>query len=1463
MPSGISGSRLLLAVSLAWLLADVQGQYRSPSIVEHPADVLVRRGEPATLNCQADGKPEPRISWYKNAKPLQFTEVGRHVVLAAGDLFFLQVMQDAHNDDTGVYWCVASNTVGSIRSNNATVEIAELGEEFLQVPQNTRVGEGEVAMLECQPPPGSPPPVVTWSKDGRPLDPAVNHRLSCSPPATLTVLVKPHLVSSSGDVTTESGATVELVCRVGGDPQPEVFWGRVSPAGAQLPHERLTQEEQGQVLRLRHVSPEDAGVYSCTAENPVGIVATNTSLIVHSMPVFTKKPKDARVGVAGTARFECVIAGSPEPTTYWTHEGSGLIVSLGQTWAGGRVSVDGHNTLTIVGVQEEDSGYYACVGVGEAGSAIARAYLEVQGVSDMPPPIIAVGASNQTLPLGTEAELPCEATGTPEPQVLWSFQGQPIDPSSVRHSVTPLGTLRIVGLLTSDSGIYTCTATSIAGSSQWQASLAVHKATNPNIPFHKMFWDSDLPEPPQNLMVLLINSTQVTLGWSRGRPGSSSIRSHSVQYWSPDLRGPWREATIIQPQHHIATPLGTTVTNLVPSTRYVFTVRSRNKDWVSRPATFTNVIRTLDSDRGRNSLSGGDVVLSLGDARMRLNSATVRLVAVEAISSTSLKVSWRFVVNDISVLDGVYVRYRPLNDKNQPVGALSVEIIRFPTRGERSTANANDNEMQANPPDFISSHSRIDSSPPKFLSSSRDHPHAANNPPTSHTIDNLRPATSYEIFVVPFHRTIEGQPTSSMRRTTMVAPIFAMPTGLHFKAINETCVQVSWDPLPASLEIAGRLKGYNLQGVEASNDHVLVYNSTTNATTVIVSNLKPGVAYDFSVRGLTSLGLGPPSDILRFVPSIEYATKTVPNNSIPSSTAASNTYMIIAIVCAAILVSSFLLGAVIYIYRKRNLSKCPHYFSSKADSCTGPWSAHSGCWEDGSNTGAISTTRYNDGTVSAMNNTRYNEGTPAGLTNIRYTDLCGNATTIYTDGGGQFYVANDSKSGYEIRASEDMMYEDPEGLRLVSFKGRHNLRCASPEPYATTPLIAGCKDPAYPRSQKGTKMSASRLPPNIPNIPPAELTHNFNTHSDKGSMVSGPILQFPPPPPPPLNAAEGGGSSSSTTASSNSRGAVSNNAPSRGGSSQHLFLQHLPYHTTAGSNSSASHHTSPLLHPRQSRSPASQVSPNNVKTSQVSPTHLLSNGNFQNQHRAQNVCPVYGQNEVDPFIHANNIIAARNQDNKRAGLENWLNTSVGKPTSDHGFTAGAYFLANRRCNSPESSAMGDADESDDKEGEESCWSEGSHGTNENEVSTNGSVSGSMSSLNPDLNWTEAVRLMSENKWPHGSPKRPSDAVFNKFSSITDAASNAYVSENNAQRIDEEMEAKRKLLSGNHYPTSSDNLVHDDGNSFVCSLPPDGINAINNRNSSKKHDAASSSEGNKLRNPETSHSRKTSITSPLV
>ena len=45
------------------------------------------------------------------------------------------------------------------------------------------------------------------------------------------------------------------------------------------------------------------------------------------------------------------------------------------------------------------------------GSISARAYLEVQSLKDSAPPVIGIGPTNQTLPLGTEARLPCKPVG--------------------------------------------------------------------------------------------------------------------------------------------------------------------------------------------------------------------------------------------------------------------------------------------------------------------------------------------------------------------------------------------------------------------------------------------------------------------------------------------------------------------------------------------------------------------------------------------------------------------------------------------------------------------------------------------------------------------------------------------------------------------------------------------------------------------------------------------------------------------------------------------------------------------------------------------------------------------------------------------------------------------------------------------------------------------------------------------
>ncbi|XP_041030495.1 roundabout homolog 1 isoform X2 [Carcharodon carcharias] len=185
------------------------------------------------------------------------------------------------------------------------LSLEALREEFRQQPSNVVVVLGEQAEMECLPPRGHPEPTVTWKKDGAPLNEKdERYRVTVgkliisqtqwsdsgvyicvamnkvgrreSKAARLSVLEKPTFVQRPSDATVTAGDTVKFSCDVRGDPMPRVHWQKEN---GDLPTGRY-EVNSDNTIKIHYTTLNDAGRYTCLAENVLGSAAASVSLIV-------------------------------------------------------------------------------------------------------------------------------------------------------------------------------------------------------------------------------------------------------------------------------------------------------------------------------------------------------------------------------------------------------------------------------------------------------------------------------------------------------------------------------------------------------------------------------------------------------------------------------------------------------------------------------------------------------------------------------------------------------------------------------------------------------------------------------------------------------------------------------------------------------------------------------------------------------------------------------------------------------------------------------------------------------------------------------------------------------------------------------------------------------------------------------------------------------------------------------
>uniref|UniRef100_A0A669DB88 Roundabout, axon guidance receptor, homolog 3 (Drosophila) n=1 Tax=Oreochromis niloticus TaxID=8128 RepID=A0A669DB88_ORENI len=811
----------------------------APRIVEHPSDLIVSKGEPATLNCKAEGRPTPMVEWYKDGERVETDREdprSHRMLLPSGSLFFLRIVHGRRSKpDEGVYVCVARNYLGEAVSRNASLEVAILRDDFRQTPSDVVVAAGEPAVMECIPPRGHPEPTISWKRNNirvNDRDERItirggklmisNTRKSdagmyvCvgtnmvgekdSDPAELVVFERPVFTKQPVNQVVLADDTVDFSCEVHGDPTPTVRWRREE---GELPRGRFEIRSENS-LRLTQVRAEDEGTYTCVSENSVGKAEASATLQVHVPPQIVVRPRDQITTPGRTVTFLCGTKGNPPPAVFWQKEGSQILLfPVQEPSQSGRFTVSLSGELTISDVQVEDSGYYICQAISVAGSILTKALLEVETPSDRVPPIIRQGPANHTLAPGSMAQLHCHIMGNPMPSIQWEKDGQRILGNDGRISLMENGTFQITNLQETDSGVYTCLASSSSGETSWSGVLTVKESADVSVaqatePFQ-------LPGPPHKPIVTDVSKNSVSLTWQpNAHEGGAAVTSYIIEAFSQSAGSTWQTvADMVKMETH-------TITGLLPNTIYLFIVRAVNTYGLSDPSPISEPVRTQDVSPTGQGVDHKQVQRELGEVAVQLQDPVM-------LTAASIRVSWN-VDRQSQYVQGYRLSYRPSG------GMWLLQDINSPS--ERSTV-----------------------------------------------LTGLLKGTEYEIKIRPYFDEFQGKDSRTLLVRTPEEVPSAPPRAVTVSTVklgNSSSISVSWEP-PRSDTQNGIIQEYRVWCMSSGGDNQTRYysNKTVDGNTLstLLKGLMPGVLYQVEVAAVTSAGIGTRSQPV-FIQELKSGDKT-------------------------------------------------------------------------------------------------------------------------------------------------------------------------------------------------------------------------------------------------------------------------------------------------------------------------------------------------------------------------------------------------------------------------------------------------------------------------------------------------------------------------------------------------------------------------------------------------------------
>ncbi|XP_014894314.1 roundabout homolog 2 isoform X1 [Poecilia latipinna] len=394
------------------------------------------------------------------------------------------------------------------------------------------------------------------------------------------------------------------------------------------------------------------------------------------------------------------------------------------------------------------------------------------------------------------ALLKCQASGDPIPSVSWLKDGVSLLGKDSRMSLQELGSLQIKNIKLSDSGIYTCVATSSSGETSWSAFLEVKESLA--VIVTKSYDEIELPGPPSKPQVTDVTKNSVSLSWQPGMTGASPVSSFVIEAFSQSVSNSWQTVA-----DHVKTTQFT-VKGLRPNTIYLFMVRAVNGQGLSDPSPMSEPVRTQDISPPAQGVDHRHVQKELGEVIVRLHNPVV-------LGPTTIQVTWT-VDRQSQFIQGYRVLYRQTSGLPSP-GAWQTQDVKVPS--ERSVVLSSLKkgivyEIKVRP--YFNEFQGMDSE--------------------SKTA-----------------RTTEEAPSAPPQQVTV----------LTVGNQNSTSISISWDPPPHDHQ-NGIIQEYKIWCLGNETRFHVNKTVDAAIRSVVVGGLQVGVVYHVEVAASTSAGVGVKSE---------------------------------------------------------------------------------------------------------------------------------------------------------------------------------------------------------------------------------------------------------------------------------------------------------------------------------------------------------------------------------------------------------------------------------------------------------------------------------------------------------------------------------------------------------------------------------------------------------------------------